>query len=202
MTFKELCNKIDKSDSNRVAYSNYVRTFLEELGLPGLDIQYVPNVEAYWFRRLTLPGQGTCVYTGSAIIFYAHIPVCYMQVLDCTYNTEECIYDVVCDFEWFDRSYPGAIVANILVHQNECKALQVTNLQVPVKEFYNAEYIYQLRDVDLSQCYVKGKKVYKAYVCQDASEPYYGMVLYCYGPEDGYRYIPINHLDIPIRLGS
>ena len=57
MTFKEMCNKIDKSDSNRVAYSNYVRTLLEELGLPGLDIQYVPNVEAYWFRRLTQIGR-------------------------------------------------------------------------------------------------------------------------------------------------
>lgn len=202
MTLKDIARNIDKSKSNEVQEECYMRSLFIELGLPGLEYNGIADVKAYWFRKLHVPRSYENMYTGSAILFYKSIPVCYFQVIDIDYDEENCVYIPVCDFEWFDKFYPKMIVENIWYNFSERKEYRTTSLTVRMKETYAVDYLYQIHNLDLTGATVRGRVVHSCHPILDESNAHYGWMSCCFAPDGTYEHVPLNQFDIPIRLDN
>lgn len=202
MTLKELANRIDRSDKNKVWWECYMRSLWIELGLYGLQSAGIEGVEAYWFRKLHVPRKYENMYTGSAILFYKSIPVCYIQIIDIGYDNDTCECIPVCDFEWFDKVYPKMLVEQLWHSFAERKEFRTTSLTVRMKETYTADAVYQLHNLDLKGASVQGRTVHKCYPILDESSPHYGWMSCCFAPDGPYEDVPLNQFDIPLRLDN
>lgn len=202
MTLKELAQAIDKSDDNKVHEECYIRSLFIELGLPGVDYAGISGVDAYWFRKLHVPRSYECLYTGSAILFYKNIPVCYFQVLDIDYDEESCEHIPTCEFEWFDKFYPKMLVEHLWYNFSERKEYRVTSLTVPMKGTYTVDYLYQLKGLDLKGSTVRGRTVQYCSPVTDETSAHYGWMACQFTVDGPYEYVPLSQFDIPIRLDN